>query len=246
MKQHYLTKRKYGVLFIFVLSFLILFTVTKIYINDQHVRSNELYKISEQFIDDVNYYKKISDADESISYKYWKYENFQVGIVLTFIIVSLTTLHYSYKSKFIAINIILLLIGSWVMFDYIFSYENPELNHLHYLILLPFPLLIIEHLILGKKINISQEVYNTVDEKIVNKKNNLKELFQKGLINTEEYESKMKEILKEEMNIKGLHSDDIILLNKSLNSGIISKDEYQTKYNLILENEINKLYENLK
>src|SRR5690606_25563027 len=220
MKQYYITKRNYGALYTFIGSLLALILLTYIYINDKIAFFNDLSNLSKPYLNHPDYNTKLTEIGNSIQYKYMSYEDFQFSLIFMIIVVAICTYHYSYKSKYIIFNILANVLSGGIGIYYLTSYADPEYNKYYFFILLPFLLLIWDNVIIGRKINISDEVYLNTDKNISSKKSNLKELFTAKIITSSEFELKMKQLIREELNAKGFNKDKIDLLNKSLENGI--------------------------
>lgn len=246
MNQIYRVNRKYTVLVFLIITLLLqLYAVSKYFIDEQNYHI-ELDKRTQAHYRNPNFSKIVEQEINSMQdQRHSQDQAFQLVIILSIISVIAVTLIYSKGSKFIIMNIFLLIIGCWVGIWYVDTSQKPgsynDDGYSFLYILLPYITLTIEHVIIGKKINITNEVRKNEEFIFKQKKDNLNDLIAMNLITQEDYLFKKKQLLKEELYSNKFSSPETLSLEKALKNGIISNEEFAIAFDKIIEKQINKI-----
>ncbi len=93
-----------------------------------------------------------------------------------------------------------------------------------------------DKIIIGKQIDITEEVKNKIDVSHKENLNDLESLLKLELISQEEYNEKREFRVKEMIRIEIKETEEYILLIKSKQKGLLSDDEFNTKVeNLVVK-----------
>jgi hypothetical protein len=132
----------------------------------------------------------------------------------------------------------LLFIYIVVCFNDLFNYQIQDRYLMSYFIFLPYLYLIYDKIIIGKQIDITQEVKSKVDSSHKENLNDLDNLLKLDLITMEEYNEKREFRVKEKIRIEIKQTEEYTLLQKTKQKGLLSEDEFNTK----VENLVNRKY----
>lgn len=199
----------------------------------EQMPSDHSYEFSSNLTEPV--FREISSAEA------------QFGIIVViaslFIFYNLSKYFKTIKHKFILFLIELSLVFS------VFSNTTSELRlntidddnyYISLLIFLPFLFFIYHNSLIGKKVDISDEIKGKTEQLHNEDLNDLDNLFKLNLISKEEYNKKKELSIKEQIRAKVKNSEKYELLLKAKQKGLLTEDEFKIKFEDLVNEKFEK------
>lgn len=231
-------KRNYKTLFTFVFLILIFLTVRFSFIRNLEEIDSQVQTIYEKYTntsDNSFNYSKIDELTPPYYDKIFRLaDNYGFTIVLFSIVIFFILLKKpkNKKSKFYLLLTIIII--DWIIFSSTTSTIRLSANEddryfISLLIFLPFLFYIYKESIIGKIIDITEEVKNKIETKHEDSISDLNKLLEMELISQEEYNEKKEFRIKEKIRTEIKDTEEYSLLFTSKQKGLLTEEEFNTK-----------------
>jgi phage shock protein PspC (stress-responsive transcriptional regulator) len=128
-----------------------------------------------------------------------------------------------------------------ICFNDVFNYPIKDKYLMSYFIFIPYLYVIYDRIIVGKQIDISEEIQNKIEISYKENLDDLDSLLKLELISQDEYNEKKEFRVKEKIRIEIEDTEEYSLLIKSKQKGLLSEAEFKAK----LENLVDKKYKTI-
>lgn len=228
-----ITKRDFNPLIAFFILIVIFLSVRFCYIYLFTYNETEYHKIFNQYSNEP--YEILHDKLEPIHQIRWDLEYQFGGVIALFALIIFYNLSKYFK---LTKHKLVLLIIEVILVWSVFSSTTTEIRlnaikddnyFISLLIFAPFLFLIYHNTVLGKRVDITEDIKEKETSVHNDKINDLDKLFKLNLISEEEYRQKKEFQVKSKISAEVKETEEYNLLSKSKQKGLLTEEEFNAK-----------------